>query len=97
MTMSYIILIAVSTVIGLGAQFYVNQQIKKYQSVPTSTGLSGQQAAANMLAFHNVTGVPITQGEAGQDFSIRAAIPSPSTRMPTADAASLPWLRHATK
>lgn len=68
MTMSYIILIAVSTVIGLGAQFYVNQQIKKYQSVPTSTGLSGQQAAANMLAFHNVTGVPITQGEAGQDF-----------------------------
>jgi Zn-dependent membrane protease YugP len=68
MSMSYLVLIIISTVIGLGAQFYVNNQIKKYQSVPTSTGLSGQQAAANMLAYHNVTGVPIKQGQSGEDF-----------------------------
>jgi Zn-dependent membrane protease YugP len=68
MNMSYLLLIIVSTAIGLGAQFYVNSQIKKYSNVPTSTGLSGQQAAANMLAYHNVSGVSIVQGSAGEDF-----------------------------
>lgn len=68
MSMSYILLIVISTAIGAGAQFYVNRQIKKYSSVPTSTGLSGQQAAANMLAYHNVQGVAIRQGGAGEDF-----------------------------
>lgn len=68
MNMSYLLLIIVSTAIGLGAQFYVNSQIKKYSNVPTSTGLSGQQAAANMLAYHNVQGVSISQGSAGEDF-----------------------------
>ena len=68
MSYGYLMLILVSTVIGLGAQFYVNNQIKKYSSVPTSTGLTGAQAAANMLAFHNVQGVPITQGGEGQDY-----------------------------
>jgi len=68
MNMSYLLLIIVSTAIGLGAQFYVNSQIKKYSNVPTSTGLSGQQAAANMLAYHNVQGVSIGQGSAGEDF-----------------------------
>ena len=68
MSYGYLMLILMSTVIGLGAQFYVNNQIKKYSSVPTSTGLTGAQAAANMLAFHNVQGVPITQGGEGQDY-----------------------------
>ena len=68
MSMSYILLIVISTVIGLGAQFYVNNQIKKYSSVPTATGLTGAQAAANMLAYNGVQNVPISQGQAGQDF-----------------------------
>lgn len=65
---SYIMLIIVSTLIGMGAQFYVTSQINKYSKVPTSTGLSGAQAAYNMLAYHGVGGVPIRQGRSGEDF-----------------------------
>lgn len=68
MTLSYLLIIVISTIIGLGAQFYVNNQIKKYSSVPTSTGLTGVQAGQNMLAFHNVTGVTFQQGSDGQDY-----------------------------
>lgn len=68
MTLSYLLLIVVSTIIGLGAQFYVNNQIKKYSSVPTSTGLTGVRAGQNMLAFHNVSGVQFHQGNDGEDY-----------------------------
>ncbi len=64
---SYLALIVLSTVIGFGAQWYVNRQIKKYSEVPSSFGLAGQQMAANMLAYHGVPGVPVRQGGEGVD------------------------------
>ena len=68
MGMGYLTLILLTTVIGLGAQAYVNGQINKYSHVATTSGLTGRQAALNMLAFHGIGGVPITQGGNGQDF-----------------------------
>ncbi|MEG0071209.1 MAG: zinc metallopeptidase [Raoultibacter sp.] len=65
---SYLALIAATLLIGFGAQFYVNSQLKKYSSVPISSGITGAEAARRMLAFHNVSGVTIQQGGPGQDF-----------------------------
>lgn len=64
---SYLLLIVASTLIGLGAQFYVNNQIKKYSEVPSTTGLSGAEAASRMLASHSISGVPIYQGRESED------------------------------
>ncbi len=63
----YIILIVVSTVIGFGAQAYVNSQIKKYSNVPSSWGLTGVQAGQNMLAYNGVQGVPFHRGGESED------------------------------
>jgi len=68
MDMGYLLLIVASTVIGAGAQAYVTSQINKYTQVPTSTGLTGAQAANNMLYANGVTGVPIQQGSIGEDY-----------------------------
>ncbi|MEG0072110.1 MAG: zinc metallopeptidase [Raoultibacter sp.] len=68
MTGSYLALIAVTLLIGFGAQFYVNSQLKKYTKVPISSGITGAEAARRMLAFHGVTGVEIQRGGPGQDF-----------------------------
>ena len=66
-SMSYLLLIVVSTVIGLGAQHYVNTQIKKYSSVPSSFGVSGPEMGRRMLAYNGVAQIPFKQGSAGQD------------------------------
>ena len=65
--MSYLMLIVLSLVIGLGAQHYVNSQIKKYSSVPSAFGLSGVQMGQRMLAYNGVPQIPFHQGSAGQD------------------------------
>lgn len=65
--MSYLLLIVISTIIGLGAQWYVNSQIKQYSSVPSSFGLSGVQMGQRMLAHNGVNQIPFKQGGAGQD------------------------------
>lgn len=67
MNLSYLALIIVSTLIGLGAQFYVKSQLKKYSHVPSSTGITGAQAAYNMLAARGVSGVPVHRGGPDQD------------------------------
>ena len=64
---SYLLLIIVTLVIGLGASGYVNSQLKKYSKVPISTGLTGAEAAQRMLGYHNISGVTIKQGKAGED------------------------------
>lgn len=66
-SMSYIGLIVVTLIIGLGATWYVNRQIKKYTRVPASTRITGAEMAQRMLAAHGVTGVPIYQGGPSQD------------------------------
>ena len=68
MDLGYLILIVVSTAIGLGAQTYVNHMINKYQQVPTSTGLTGSLAAQRMLEYNHVYNVPVSQGKSGQDY-----------------------------
>lgn len=67
MSGSYLALIVVTLVIGLGAQAYVNGQIKKYSRVPSSRGITGAEMARRMLAAHGVQGVQIRQGGPGQD------------------------------
>lgn len=68
MSAGYLLLILVSTLIGAGAQFYVNRQINKYQHVATSTGLSGAAAAKSMLSRYGISNVPVSQGRSGQDY-----------------------------
>ena len=66
--MSYLALIVVTLVIGLGAQGYVNYQLKKYSNVPVTSGITGAEAARRMLAYYGVTDVEIRRGGQGQDF-----------------------------
>ena len=68
MSGGYLLLIIVSTIIGAGAQVYVNRQINKYQHVGTSTGFTGATAAQSMLSRYGVSNVPVSQGRSGQDF-----------------------------
>lgn len=66
--MSYILLVVATLVIGLGAQAYVNSQIKKYNHVPNSTRLTGQQVAVGMLSYYGIQGVNVKMGGRGENF-----------------------------
>ncbi|MCH4184527.1 MAG: zinc metallopeptidase [Eggerthellaceae bacterium] len=68
MSLSYLLLIVLSLAIGGGAQFYVNRNIKKYQAVPASSGVSGAEVAQRMLSAHGIHDVQIKRGGANQDF-----------------------------
>lgn len=68
MDMSYLSLVVLTLAIGLGAQAYVNAKLRKYAHVPTSTGLSGQQMAQQMLAYYGIYNVQVKMGAHGQDF-----------------------------
>lgn len=65
--MSYWMLVIVTLVIGMAASGYVNSQLKKYQQVRSSSGITGREAAERMLAAHGVQGVQIKCGAEGQD------------------------------
>ena len=65
---SYLMLIVVTMVIGLGAQWYVNHKLRTYNHVANSTGLTGAEAARRMLAYYGVTDVAVHRGGPGQDF-----------------------------
>lgn len=67
MSGSYLLLIVVTLVIGMGATWYVNSQIKKYTRVPASTGITGADMAYRMLAANGVAGVAIYQGGPSQN------------------------------
>ena len=67
MSMSYLSLIVVTMVIGLGASWYVNRQINKYLHVPASTRVTGAQMAEMMLAANGVHGVQVYRGGPQQD------------------------------
>ena len=41
----YLLLIVVTLAIGLGAQWYVNSRLRKYDDVPNSLGLTGADVA----------------------------------------------------
>lgn len=65
--MGYWMLVIVTLVIGLAASGYVNSQLKKYQKVASSSGITGREAAERMLAAHGVVGVEVKRGAEGQD------------------------------
>ena len=65
--MGYWTLIIVTLLLGLGASGYVNSQLKTYSKVPSTSGLTGAQAAERMLRAHGVTGVVVQCGNEGQD------------------------------
>ena len=67
MSGSYLGLIVVTMVIGMGAQWYVNNQISKYTRVRSSFGMTGAQMAQRMLADHGITNVAIRQGGPNQN------------------------------
>ena len=66
--MSYLALIVVTLIIGLGAQAYVDMKLKKYSNVPVSNGITGAEAARRMLEYYGVEDVQIRPGQNGQDF-----------------------------
>ena len=59
--------VIVTLVIGMAASGYVNSQLKKYQKVPSSTGITRREAAERMLRAYGVTGVEVKRGNEGQD------------------------------
>lgn len=65
--MSYWMLIIITLALGMGASAYVRQQLNKYSQVRSSSGLTGAQAAEQMLRMNGVSGVTITKGNEGQD------------------------------
>ena len=68
MDMGYLGLIVVTLIIGCGATAWVNRQLKKYQRVPIGNGLTGAEAARQMLAYYGIYNVPVQRGGHGQDF-----------------------------
>ncbi|WP_172135808.1 zinc metallopeptidase [Adlercreutzia sp. ZJ473] len=67
MSMSYLSLIVVTLVIGMGATWWVNHQLKKYRSVGSASGYTGAQMAQHMLSYHGVSGVEIRMGGPDQN------------------------------
>ena len=65
--MGYWMLVIVTLVIGMAASGYVNSQLKKYQKVASSSGITGREAAERMLVAHGVSGVQVKRGAEGQD------------------------------
>lgn len=55
----YLIIVLVSTGIGLATQSYINSTFKKWSAVPLSTGLSGAQVARRVLDSAGLVGVPV--------------------------------------
>lgn len=64
----YLALIVVTLIIGCAATAWVNRQLSKYQRVPISNGLTGAEAARQMLNYYGIYDVPVRQGGHGQDF-----------------------------
>ncbi len=65
---SYLMLVVVTLIIGMGAQWYVNHKLKTYSHVANSTGLTGSEAARQMLAYYGISNVEVRPGGPGQDF-----------------------------
>ena len=68
MDMGYLGLIVVTLIIGCAATAWVNRQLHKYQRVPISNGLTGAEAARQMLSYYGIHNVPVQRGGRGQDF-----------------------------
>lgn len=59
MELSYLSLIVVSLVLGLGTQWYINHTYKHWSKVPLDMRSSGSRIARDFLDSEGLTGVPI--------------------------------------
>ncbi|MDR1083045.1 MAG: zinc metallopeptidase [Coriobacteriales bacterium] len=57
--LSYVLLIAVTLILGFGTQAYIKHTYKKWSKVPISSGLTGAQAARKMLDENGLAHVVI--------------------------------------
>lgn len=67
MSYSYLILIIFTMVIGAGASWWVNHQLKKFERVPSTTKLTGYQVATGMLYYYGIKDVRVLPGAEGED------------------------------
>ena len=67
MSMSYLMLIVLTLIIGVGAQAWVNGALKKYSKKPIESGKTGAEAAHEMLSYYGLS-IPVNMGGEGQDF-----------------------------
>ncbi len=58
---AWLLLMVVSTVLGLVTQGYVNSTYRRWSKVPLATGMSGAQVARRILDAEGLTQVEITQ------------------------------------
>lgn len=63
----YLLFIVASLALGGLASWYVNHQLNKYTQVPISNGLTGAEAARQMLTFYGISNVEVGMGRPGQD------------------------------
>lgn len=58
---AYLLLIVVSTILGLAAQGYIRSTYRKWSNVPASSGMTGAQVARRMLDEGGASSVGITE------------------------------------
>lgn len=73
---SYLLLIIVSLVLGLGTQAYINSSYRKWSKVSISTGLTGAETARRMLDSSGLSNVSIERvgGELTDHFDPTANV-----------------------
>lgn len=64
----YFAVMALTLLIGGGAQLYVSRQLKKYSHVPSSYGVTGAEMARRMSIDSGISNVSIHRGGPSQDF-----------------------------
>lgn len=58
---AYLLLIVVSTILGMAAQGYIRSTYRKWSNVPASSGMTGAQVARRMLDEGGASSVGITE------------------------------------
>ena len=74
MHLSYLLVIVVTLVLGLGSQAWIKRTYSKWSKVPVSSGMTGAEAARRMLdnnGLHNV-GIDLIKGELTDNFDPRS-------------------------
>lgn len=66
--MNYILVVAITVVLGLASQMYIKAVFSKWKQVDTASGISGYQAARNMLDQNGLHHVEILRNH-GEDLS----------------------------
>ncbi|MDR2673179.1 MAG: zinc metallopeptidase [Coriobacteriales bacterium] len=78
MELNYFALIIITLVLGFGAQAMIKHTYRKWDKTPSSSGISGAQAARRMLDANGLSNVSITQvaGELSDHYDPRTNVVS---------------------